>query len=119
MLFYMKPNLIQALTFDFALSIVQLSKVLRTKKEFILSDQVLRSGTSIGANVEEALAGSSRRDFVHRLVIACREARETRYWLRLLEKSDIKGLALTSHLIAIEDILNILYRIIKTTKASL
>lgn len=115
----MKPNLIQNLTFDFALRMIKLAKDLKQKKEFVLSDQILRSGTSIGANVEEALAGSSRRDFVHRLVIACREARETRYWLRLLEKSDIKGLVLTSHLTAIEDILNILYRIIKTTKASL
>lgn len=59
-----------------------------SKKEYILSKQVLRSGTSIGANVEEALGGQSKADFIAKLLIAYKEARETSYWLRLLKDTD-------------------------------
>jgi four helix bundle protein len=59
-----------------------------SKKEYILSKQVLRSGTSIGANVEEALGGQSKADFIAKLPIAYKEARETSYWLRLLKDTD-------------------------------
>jgi four helix bundle protein len=59
-----------------------------TKKEFVLSKQVLRSGTSIGANVEEAIGGQSRADFLSKIAIAYKEARETEYWLRLLKDTD-------------------------------
>ena len=58
------------------------------QKEYVLSKQLLRSGTSIGANVEEALAASSTADFIHKLNIAAKEARETSYWLRLLRDND-------------------------------
>ncbi len=57
------------------------------QKEFVLSKQLLRSGTSVGANVEEAIAASSKADFIHKLNIAAKEARETSYWLRLLKDS--------------------------------
>ncbi len=59
------------------------------KKEFVLSKQVLRSGTSIGANIEEANQGESKADFIHKLCIANKEAFETNYWLRLLRDSNI------------------------------
>ena len=59
------------------------------KKEFVLSKQVLRSGTSIGANIEEAYQGESKADFIHKLSIANKEAFETHYWLRLLRDSDL------------------------------
>jgi four helix bundle protein len=76
-------------TYSFALRIVKLSQFLiEKKKEFILSKQVLRSGTSIGANTEEAIGGQSERDFFAKLSIAYKEARETRYWLRLLQDSN-------------------------------
>jgi four helix bundle protein len=81
-------NIIQEKSFDFALQIIELYKDLRfNQKEFVLSKQILRSGTSIGANVEEAIGGFSKRDFGYKLNIAYKESRETRYWLRLLFKS--------------------------------
>lgn len=79
-------------TFDFALRIIKLCQFLNKNyvmENNILAKQLLRSGTSIGANVEEAQAGQSRPDFVHKMAIALKEARETHYWLRLLEASEI------------------------------
>jgi four helix bundle protein len=81
----MKEGALQVKSYAFASRIVKAYKYLATEqKEFVLSKQLLRSGTSIGANVEEAIAGSSRADFANKLAIAAKEARETRYWLRLL-----------------------------------
>ncbi len=75
-------------TFEFALLVVKLSQSLPSSKEsWVIAEQVLRSGTSIGANVEEAHAASSRADFVYRIEIALREARETSFWLRLIKAS--------------------------------
>ncbi len=79
-------------TFDFSLRIIKLCRVLNKKyvmENNILAKQLLRSGTSIGANVEEAQAGQSRKDFINKMAIALKEARETNYWLRLLEASKI------------------------------
>ena len=78
----MKENLIQDKTFDFALIIIEIYKKMIRKNEYVLSKQLLRSGTSIGANVEEALAGISKKDFIAKMSISSIEARETRYWLR-------------------------------------
>ena len=76
-------------SFHFALQIVKLCKDLRNgKKEFVLSNQLLRSGTSIGANVAEAQQAQSRADFVNKISIALKEAVETDYWLRLMSASD-------------------------------
>lgn len=81
----MKNNPLQIKSYAFAVRIVKLFQhITETKREFILSKQVLRSGTSIGANVEEALGGQSEKDFFHKLTIAYKEARETKYWLNLL-----------------------------------
>ena len=71
-------------TFDFALKVVDLYKYLTGNKEYILSKQMLRSGTSIGANVQEAQAAQSKADFISKMSIASKEARETKYWLCLL-----------------------------------
>ena len=82
-------SIIAAKAYSFALEIIVLYKQLvADKKEFVLSKQVLRSGTSIGANINEALAGQSKRDFVHKLSISLKEARETSYWLNLLKDSN-------------------------------
>ncbi|MFA6240902.1 MAG: four helix bundle protein [Candidatus Hydrogenedentales bacterium] len=79
-------NVIQQKSYLFAVRIVKLCQHLAgTKKEYVLSRQVLRSGTSIGANVEEAIGGQSRADFLSKISIAYKEARETAYWLRLLK----------------------------------
>ena len=83
----MKPSVIQDKSYAFALRIITLAKWLKAQKEFELAGQILRAGTSIGANTEEALAGISRADFVAKMSIASKEARETRYWLRLLRDS--------------------------------
>lgn len=77
-------NVLKEKSFDFAVSIVQLSKDLQTKNEFILSKQVLRSGTAIGALVRESQNAESTKDFIHKLSIAQKECDETLYWLELL-----------------------------------
>ena len=82
-------NIIQEKSFAFAVRIVNLYKYLcEEKKEFVLSKQILRSGTSIGANVEESIGGQSDKDFFAKITIAYKEARETQYWLRLLLATD-------------------------------
>lgn len=82
-------NIVQTKSYAFAVRIVRLYQHLSgEKREFVLSKQVLRSGTSIGANVEEAIGGQSRADFMAKLSIAYKEARETTYWLRLLKDTD-------------------------------
>ena len=109
-------NKILELSFSFSLQIIQLYKVLIEKREFVLSRQVLKSGTSIGANVEEAIAAQSRKDFISKMAIASKEARETRYWLRLMDKSKIIDFDYTIYLNSIEHIINILTKIVKTTQ---
>jgi len=111
-------NKIVELSFDFAITMIDLYRQLVDKKEFILSKQLLRSGTSIGANVEEALAAQSRKDFISKMSIASKEARETRYWLRLLNKSKLVNLDYRPYLESIEHIINILTKIVKTTVES-
>lgn len=82
-------NIIQEKSFAFAIRIVNLYKYLvAEKKEFVLSKQLLRSGTSIGANVEEAIGGASEKDFLNKLTISYKEARESMYWLKLLKATD-------------------------------
>ena len=114
--FTMKENIIAIKTFDFALSIINLFIELKKENEFIISKQIMRSGTSIGANVEEAIAAQSKKDFIHKMSIASKEARETKYWLRLLEKSDLTSILMADYLTEIEHILNIITKIIKTSQ---
>jgi len=84
-----KNNPVQEKSYAFALKIIKLYRFLsEEKKEYVLSKQVLRSGTSIGANVEEAIGGQSNKDFAAKIGIAYKEARETHYWIRLLRDSD-------------------------------
>ena len=82
-------NIIQQKTFAFAIRIVNVYKHLKAeKKEFVLSKQLLRSGTSIGANIEESIGGQSNKDFLSKISIAYKEARETVYWRKLLQATD-------------------------------
>lgn len=82
-------NLILNKSYQFSLMVIELYKFLTSeKKEYILSKQLLRCGTSIGANVNEAQAAISKKDFVAKVSIASKEARESRYWLMLLKESD-------------------------------
>lgn len=115
----MKDNIIQTKTFEFAVRIINLYKFLSTeKKEFVVSKQLLRSGTSIGANVEEAIGGQSKNDFSTKLTIAYKEARETKYWLRLLHATEyIDNQMFESLMNDMEEILRIIGSIQKTMKA--
>ena len=82
-------NIIQEKSFAFAVRVVKAYQHLsKQKNEFVLSKQLLRSGTSIGSNIEESIGGQSRPDFLSKLSISYKEARETVYWLRLLEATD-------------------------------
>jgi four helix bundle protein len=80
----MGENIIQQKSFSFALLIIELYKKLIKRNEYILSKQILRSGTSIGANIEESIGAQSKNDFISKISIAYKEARETEYWLKLL-----------------------------------
>ncbi len=113
-----KENVILSKTFDFALSIIELYMIMVEQKEYVLSKQLLRSGTSIGANVEEATAAISKNDFIAKMSISSKEARETRYWLRLLEKSKLVDIEIKRQLDAIEEIINILTAIVKTSQGN-
>jgi four helix bundle protein len=116
----MKENLIQQKTYDFALKIINTSKQMQMNKEFVLSRQLLKSGTSIGANVEEAIGGQSRKDFLSKNSIAYKEARETKFWLRLLRDSNSIDTDHSDELIyQVDEILRIIGSIQRTTKNKL
>ena len=95
-------NKIVELTFEFSLEIINLYKLPVQHNEYVISRQLLRSATSIGANAEEANAAQTKKEFIQRMSIASKEARETRYWLRLLHKSQIVKYDYTEHLKKIE-----------------
>ena len=109
---------IQNKSFRFAVRIVNLCKVLRSnRKEFILSNQLLRSGTSIGANISEAQQAQSRADFTSKLNIALKEATETEYWLRLLAATDyLNDSEFNSIVQDCDELIKILVSSIKTIK---
>lgn len=112
-------NKILDLTFDFSIQIIGLYKNLIEHKEFVLSKQLLRSATSIGANVEEANAAQTKKDFIAKMSIASKEARETKYWLKLLDKSQFVVFDYSTYLITIEHIINIITKIVKTSQESM
>lgn len=112
----MKENLIKDKSYAFALATIKLYQSLIQRKEFVLSKQLLRSATSIGANVEEATAGQSRADFLSKMSIASKEARESNYWLRLLRDSQIVSEQEVQSLLAeSESLIRILTAIVKST----
>ena len=83
-----QPNLIVQLTFDFALKIIKYAEQLERNHKFVIARQLLKSGTSIGANVREAQNGEGKIDFIHKLKIAAKETDETEYWLLLCQESE-------------------------------
>ena len=115
-----QENIILEKSFDFSVRIVNLYKYLSNQqKEYILSKQLLRSGTSIGANINEAQAGQSKKDFISKMSIASKEARETRYWIELLVATkflNAKDGHVQSILLDIDEIIKLLTSIIKSTK---
>jgi len=110
-----KENVIVKMSFEFALEVMEFAELLRSQKRFAFSDQVLRSGCSIGANIKEAQGAESKADFIHKMKISLKEAEETEYWLELCDfsKSYPKpGVLLTK----VESILKVLNKIISTSK---
>ncbi|RNC83986.1 MAG: four helix bundle protein [Balneola sp.] len=109
----MKENIILIKTYDFAVRTVGLyNHLCKTRRNFEIAKQVLRSGTSIGANSEEAVGAQSKKDFIHKLSIAYKEARETKYWLRLLRDTQCLELRIAESMLKdIEEILAILGKI--------
>ncbi|MFD0834291.1 four helix bundle protein [Mariniflexile aquimaris] len=113
-----QENIIRTKSYQFAVRIVNLYKFLaEDRKEFVLSKQLLRSGTSIGANVREAEHAESKADFIHKLAIALKEANETEYWLDLLKETGyLNNSEYISIQVDIKEILKLLTSIIKTSK---
>jgi four helix bundle protein len=112
-------NVIVELSFDFSINIIKLYLKLIDKREYVLSKQLLRSATSIGANIEEAGAALTKKDFINKMSIASKEARESKYWLCLLEKSRFVDLDFTDYIQQVQSIINILTKIIKTAQQNL
>ena len=114
----MKDNILLDKSFAFAIRIVKLYKYLsQDKKEFILSKQLLRSGTSIGANINEAQDAQSKNDFISKLSISLKEARETKYWIELLRETDyLTDKEANNILEDLIEVIKLLVSIIKTTK---
>jgi len=117
----MKENILKDKAYKFALRIVKLYQYLvGEKKEFVMSKQVLRSGTSIGANIEEANQAQSKTDFIHKLSISQKESFETHYWIRLLRDSEFLTEKLAESLLKdCEEIQKLITSSIKTAKANL
>ncbi|NGP87506.1 four helix bundle protein [Fodinibius halophilus] len=113
-----KENIVRDKSYQFSLRVIQLSRTLiKNEHEYVISKQILKSGTSIGANIEEAIGAQSRRDFKAKLSISYKEARETHYWLRLIRDSKLIKPELANSLIEnCDELLKILGSIIKTLK---
>ena len=113
----MRENIVEEKSFEFAVRIVKLCRYLEEKKEFVISKQLLRCGTSIGANIAEAQFGQSKADFRTKMQIALKEANETRYWLRLLcateflEQKQYKSMRKD-----VDDVISLLAAICKTAE---
>jgi four helix bundle protein len=115
----MEKARISDMSFQFALDIIELYKVMISNHEYVISKQLLRCSASVGANVEEANAGISKREFAMKMGIASKEARESKYWLRLLDKSQLVKGDYSKHLRSIEHMVNVLTKIVKTSQESL
>ena len=121
---YPKPEkrtmerIVQKKSFQFAVRIVKLCKYLREEQnEYILTKQILRSGTSIGANIAEAQQAQSKLDFVHKMSIALKEASETDYWIRLLHATDyLSDKEKDSILLGCAELIKMLTAIVKSSK---
>ncbi|PTB96245.1 four helix bundle protein [Marivirga lumbricoides] len=110
-------NLIQEKSYRFALAIINLAQKLKGATHFEISSQMLRSGTSIGANIEEAIGGQSRKDFYAKLSISYKEARESHYWLRLIRDSKLHDESEMNRMISdCEELLKILTAILNKVK---
>jgi len=112
-----KENVIVTKAIDFALDIVAFCELLERQRKFVVANQLLKSGTSIGANIHEAQNAESRADFIHKIKIAAKEIEETKYWLLLCERAP--SYPFNENLrIKINEIGLIVYKILSTRKAN-
>ncbi len=118
--FQEKDNIIRSKSFDFSVRIVNLYKILYYERnEKVISRQLIRSGTSVGANIEEGIAAFSKKEFIFKLQISYKEAFESRYWLKLLFKTEyIKQSEFESLLFDVEEIIKIITVILKSSKGN-
>lgn len=116
----MGENIVYEKSYDFALKSIKYGKLLREVKEHVLSNQFLKSSTSIGANINESIYAQSKKDFINKLSIALKEANETYYWLKLINDSNLISENITLELIKdIDEIIRLLVSIIKTSKSKI
>lgn len=112
-----KDNIIETKSYSFAISIINIYKSLQQKNEYVLSKQLLRSGTSIGANVKEGLRANSKKDFSYKMNIALKEANETEYWISLLIDTGYLDRSSSQELLSdCKELCRILSAIVKTTR---
>jgi four helix bundle protein len=112
-----KSNPVREKSFGFALEIIKLCRVLVKDNEYVISKQLMRSGTAIGALIEEAIGAESRRDFLHKMSLAHKEAREAHYWLRLLDASDLLPEEnLTDNIANVDELVRLLTAITRSVK---
>lgn len=109
-------NIVQEKSFAFALDVIKVYKEMLKQNEYIISKQLVRSATSIGANVEEAQAAQTKKDFAAKMSIASKEARETKYWLRLMMESKLIVFDFSDLLRQCNDLINLLTSIVKTSQ---
>jgi len=115
-----RPNAVRDKSLVFAIEVVMLCKELQEKKEFILSKQLMRSGTAIGALVREAEQAESTKDFIHKLSIALKEANETDYWLEILVKTEFISTSQFQQFdMNVKELIKLLTSIIKTSKSKI
>jgi four helix bundle protein len=114
-----KESIIQEKSFKFSLAIIELYKQLSKVDNNPILRQLLRSATSIGANVNEGSSGQTKKDFITKMAIASKEARESSYWLRLLKESKWYNIDLTDQISDCNDIIKILTKIVKTSQENL
>lgn len=113
----MEENAIKIKSYKFALEMIKFSNMLDNKKQFVISRQILKSGSSIGANVEEANGAITKKEFIMKMQIAYKESRETFFWLKLIRDSDLIENYLTNKLISdSEEIIKLITAILKTAK---
>jgi len=112
----MKKNIIEEKSFGFALLVIQLYQKLIKEKEYVLSKQLLKSATSIGANIQEAQAAQSKKDFISKMSISSKEARESLYWIRLLEASKLIAYDYNQLKLEASEIIKILTAIVKSSR---
>ena len=112
-----RENIVVTRSVDFALDIIAFCELLESQRKFVISNQLLKSGTSIGANIHEAQNAESRADFIHKVKIAAKEVEETKYWLLLCEKAPSYPFE-ESLKIKINELGLIIFKILSTSKAN-